>query len=81
MLTIITILNDYFLYFLSGHFATIEFLDEIKPPQANPSKNLRTINNAISASLFFKYIDKKNSPKRTKTKNRCNDSYKFTYPT
>ena len=77
----ITMLNDYFLYFLSGHFATIEFLDEIKPPQAKPSKNLRTNNNAINKSLFFKYIDKKNSANLTKTRNKCNDNYKFTYPT
>ena len=64
-------LNDYFLYFLSGHLATIEFLEEINPPQAKPSKNLNINNNVNTNVLSVTYIDMKNSAKRINTKAKC----------
>ena len=77
MLTIITTLNDYYLCFLLGHFATIEFLEDIKPPQAPPSINLNINKHVINATLSLTYNDIKNSPKRTTVKTANKVNYKF----
>ena len=56
---------------MSGHLATIEFLEEIKPQQAKPSKNLNINSNVNTNVLSVTYIDMKNSAKRINTNAKC----------